>query len=78
MDKTIDEVCQLPQPKDVIFPEFRTNEDSHLLCKKLKGEMTVTDSQVRQDALVNEYQRAIPGTFTDISKGYLILLKITI
>ena len=69
IDKTIDEVCQLPQPKDIIFPEFRTNEASHLLCNKLKGEMTVTDSQAKQNALVNEYKRAIPGTFNDISKG---------
>ena len=68
VEKSMDEVCLLPKPKDTIFPELRTNEDSHLLCNKLKGEMTVTDSQAKQNALVREYQRAIPGTFSDISK----------
>ena len=51
-----------------VSSELRTNKDSHLLCNKLKGEMTVVDSQDKQNALVEEYKRAIPGTFTDISK----------
>ena len=70
IEKTKEEVCQLPKNKDTIFPEWYTQMDSHLLCNKLKGEMTVTDSQAKQDALVKEYKRAIPGTFTDISKQY--------
>ena len=68
IEKSVDDVCLLPKPKDVVFPEDRTNEEMHLLCKKLRGHMSVTDSQAKQDALVREYKRAIPGTFTDISR----------
>ena len=64
----MDEVCLLPKPKDTIFPERLTNEDSHLLCNKLKGKMTVVDSQDKQDALIKEYKRAVPGTFSEMSK----------
>ena len=30
-----EEVCELPRPKDILFPEYRTNADTHLLCNKL-------------------------------------------
>ena len=67
----------MPEPKDVIFPELRTNEDSHLLCKKLRGEMTVTDSQAKQNALVKEFKRARPDDFNDIGKMYRVYLQLT-
>ena len=67
IEKSMDEVCLLPKPKNTIFPELRTNEDSHLLCNKLGGEMTVVDSQDKQDALIKEY-REILGKVYDWSK----------
>ena len=31
-----EEVCILPRPRDIIFPEYRTYEDMLLLCNKLR------------------------------------------
>ena len=73
IEKNMDEICLLPKPKNIIFPEFRTHEDSHLLCQKLRGGMTVVDSRAKQHALVEEYKKALPGTFSDISKKSKIL-----
>ena len=65
IEKGVEEVCLLPKPKDVLFPEYRTNENLHLLCNKLGGHITVVDSQSKQDYLVEEFQRLMPAT------GYL-------
>ena len=72
VEKGMDEVCLLPKPKDTIFPELRTFEDSHLLCNKLKGKMTIVDSQDKQDTLIKEY-RAVLGILYDMSKQILNL-----
>ena len=72
VEKSMDEVCLLPKPKDTIFPELRTFEDSHLLCNKLKGKMTIVDSQDKQDTLIKEY-RAVLGILYDMSKQILNL-----
>ena len=61
IEKGVEEVCLLPKPKDVLFPEYRTNENLHLLCNKLGGHITVTDSQLKQDHLVDEFRRLLGG-----------------
>ena len=77
IEKSTEEICLVPEPKDIIFPELRTNEDSHLLCKKLRGKMTVTDSQAKQDALIKEFKRARPNDFKDIGKMCRVYLEQT-
>ena len=69
IEKSVDDVCLLPKPKDVVFPEDRTNEEMHLLCKKLRGHMSVTDNQAKQDALAKEYQRMLPEKYDEGWKG---------
>ena len=35
--RPFDEVCLLPKPRSIGFPEPRSNSDYKLLCNKLKG-----------------------------------------
>ena len=35
--RPFDEVCLLPKPRSIVFPEPRSNSDYKLLCNKLKG-----------------------------------------
>ena len=66
VEKEEEEVCLLPQPKDIIFPEYRTNADFHLLCNKLKGHLSVADTQSKMEALSEELKIRMPDAF----KGY--------
>ena len=68
IEKSQDEVCLLPKPRDIVFPELRENEDMHLLCNKLKGTMSVTDSQDTQDRLVEEFTKKMPDEYNEFSK----------
>ena len=60
IEKEMDEVCLLPQPKNILFPEYRNNADMHLICNKLKGHLTVADSQEIQEALIREFKTQMP------------------
>ena len=66
IEKEMNEICLLPQPKDILFPEARTNADFHLLCNKLKGHLSVSDTQSSMDALIEEFKMTMPEDF----KGY--------
>ena len=59
-----EEVCILPRPMNIIFPEYRTYEDMVLLCNKFSGSLSVTDGQTKQDDLINEFKRKLPEDFT--------------
>ena len=59
IERTREDVCLLPKPRDIIFPESRTFTDSSLLCSKLKGHMSVVDSSAKQDTLAAEFMRVI-------------------
>ena len=59
IERTREDVCLLPKPRDIIFPESRTFTDSSLFCTKLKGHMSVTDSPAKQAALAKEFMRVI-------------------
>ena len=48
-----------------MFPEKREASDMHLLCNKLKGTMSVTDSQETQDKLVQEFTRKMPDEYNE-------------
>ena len=63
IEQNTDDVCLLPKPKNTIFPEDRSNRDMHHLCNKLKGHMTVTDSQAKQDLLTEEFKRKMPHLY---------------
>ena len=60
INKGKDEVCLLPQPRNILFPEYRTNSDMHMICNKLKGHLSVSDSQEMQDALIHEFKTQMP------------------
>ena len=64
IDMLAEDVCILPRPMDIIFPEYRTYEDMLLLCNKLSGSLSVTDGQTKQDDLINEFKRKLPEDFT--------------
>ena len=49
---SLDTVCILPEPRDVVFPETMTVPNSKLLCNKLGGKMTVVSGQTHQDELI--------------------------
>ena len=68
IEKSQDEVCLLPKPRDIVFPELRENEEMHLLCNKLKGSMSITDSQDTQNRLVEEFSKKMPDEYNEYSK----------
>ena len=67
IEKDMKDVCLLPQPKDIIFPESRSNPDFHLLCNKLNGHLSVAETQSKMDALIEEFKLKMPEAF----RGYL-------
>ena len=66
IEREMKEICLLPQPKDIAFPEYRTNADLNLLCNKLKGHISVADSQSKMDDLIEEFKMQLP----DAMNGY--------
>ena len=52
-------VCNLPEPRDVLFPTMRTYNDHKLLCKTLNGRITVVNSSASQDSLIDTFKRKI-------------------
>ena len=66
IEREMKELCLLPQPKDIPFPEDRTNADYHLFCNKLKGHLSVADTQSKMDALIEEFKMQMP----DALKSY--------
>ena len=72
---TVEDVCLLPKPKHVVFPEKRSNADSKRLCNKLKGELTVITSEKMQDELVNSYKTSIPEQYSDYGEKGIYIIK---
>ena len=70
IEKGVEEVCLLPKPRDTLFPEYRTNEDLTLLCNKLKGQISVVNSQAKQDFMVKEFKRQMPSESLGDLGGY--------
>ena len=64
VEMSAEEVCILPRPTDIIFPEYQTYDDMLLLCNKLGGHLSVTDGQAKQDDLINEFEKKLPVDFT--------------
>ena len=68
VEKSQDEVCLLPKPRDTVFPELRGNKDMHHLCSKLKGNMSITDGRETQKRLVQEFKEKLPNEYNEVSK----------
>ena len=57
---SVDEICLLPKPRDVLLPEKRTFPDHMQLCNKLGGKSTVARSDARHaKELIAEVKRMI-------------------
>ena len=69
-EKTFKEVCLIPQPADIFIPEHRSNLESHQLCNKLRGHLSVTDSQEKAEAMLAELQLKIPPSQQESSTKY--------
>lgn len=59
----LEEVCQLPKPQDIVFPERRSMIDSKLLCTKLGGKLTVVTDQKKQDELIRKFNSKLAGVY---------------
>jgi hypothetical protein len=59
-EMNISSICQIPKPRDVLFPQLRTMSESRLLCNKLKGQMTLVDSAETQEKLNDMFQKMLP------------------
>ena len=55
--RTEEEVCQLPKPEDILFPEQRTYSAAKLMCEKVGGKLTVVDSDQKLKKLVNIFKK---------------------
>jgi hypothetical protein len=61
--RSIDEVCQLPVPKDVLFPEKRNMSDVKLLCNRMGGNVSVVKDKEMQTRLVEQFQIRLPDQY---------------
>ena len=62
-----DNVCNLPEPRNVLFPTKRTYNDHKQLCTTLNGKITVVNSSDLQDSLIDELKKKITS-LTAISR----------
>ena len=65
-EKTFKEVCLIPVPTDIFIPEHRSNSESHHLCNKLRGHLSVTDSHRKGEALMAKLMEKIPSSFDTV------------
>ena len=68
-NKTEEEVCLLPKPRDILFPELRFYHDAKLLCKKVGGEITVVVSDEMQRGLVETFKKNLADKWEDLGKS---------
>ena len=61
-------VCNLPEPRNVLFPTKRTYDDHKLLCTTLNGKITVVNSSEQQDSLITEFRRKITS-LAELARG---------
>ncbi len=61
-------ICTLPLPRHVLFPEPRSMAEHKLLCRKLKGNVTVVKDGALQNELITQLYEVFPDKKTDASK----------
>ena len=69
--RTQEEVCKLPDPRDVAFPERRTYEKHNLLCKAINGKVTVITSEDFQARFTDMFLSTIPKSILSSSLTFL-------
>jgi hypothetical protein len=68
---TLEAVCQLPKPKDVLFPERRSMTDVKMLCNKMGGNTTVVKSVADQDRLTEHFWNDLPSVSGDFGMQHM-------
>ena len=59
-NQSLETVCNLPEARDVAFPERRTYEKHKLLCKAINGKVTVITSEPFQVQFQKMFLSTIP------------------
>ena len=54
-------VCNLPEPRHVLFPTKRSYQDHKLLCTTLNGKVTNVNSSEFQELLIEEFKQKTPS-----------------
>ena len=67
-ERTLEEVCKLPEARDVAFPERRTYEKHNLLCKAINGKVTVIKSEQFQAQFTDMFMSTIPKDILSTSE----------
>ena len=75
IEKDLNDVCLLPQPKDTFMPEERSNLNTHRLCNKLGGHLSVADGQEKEEILFEELKRKRPSVEASDANDYRKLLS---
>jgi hypothetical protein len=68
-EMNVSRICQIPKPKDVLFPQLRKMSDARLLCNKLKGHITVVESAKEQEELIKRCYRTMVNQVIDWQLG---------
>ena len=74
VSRTEEEVCQLPEPEDILFPEPRTYSGTKLLCEKVGGQMTVVNNNHTLMKLVDTFKKKAIYMATKAEDGMRELL----
>ena len=61
-------VCNLPEPRNVLFPTKRTYDHHKLVCTTLNGKITVVNNSEQQDSLITEFRRKITS-LAELARG---------
>ena len=64
-NRTVEEVCQLPKPEDVIFPEKRSYVGHQRMCNKMRGRVTVVKSDPMMDRLIDVFKATLPNHYSE-------------
>jgi hypothetical protein len=64
----VDKVCKLPKTQDVLVVEERTVPELQLLCRKLRGKVTVVTSYEMQNQLIMKFKEILPNELDEYGK----------
>ena len=78
-EQSLETVCNLPEARDVAFPERRTYEKHNLLCKAINGKVTVITSEQVQVQFTKMFLSTMPQSIlSKVKLHFLINLSIQI
>ena len=70
---TFETVCNLPEPRNVAFPERRTYEKHRLLCKAINGKVSVITSDQFQSQFIKMFKSTMPQSLLSRVKLSLLI-----